>query len=103
MPLYLSGEAEIFELQKTIYNWHKITSKNANKDKKVYLYDLSKMNVMEFATLKPSRNYWRVYVKDLKIKRDDSKPFTFNYTLEMYGLAEEQEKKSFSFDDLSCD
>lgn len=101
LPMYLDGEAEIFELQKIIYNWHKLDANNINKDRKIYLYDLSKMNIVELATLKPSRNYWRVYIKDLKVKRDDSKPFQYNYTLEMLGLAEEQEKKKFSFKDAA--
>jgi uncharacterized repeat protein (TIGR02543 family) len=101
LPMYLDGEAEIFELQKTIYNWHKLDADKLNTERKVYLYDLSKMNIVELATLKPSRNYWRVYIKDLKVKRDDSKPFQYNYTLEMLGLAEEQEKKKFSFKDAA--
>ena len=69
LPMYLDGEAEIFELQKIIYNWHKLDANNINKDRKIYLYDLSKMNIVELATLKPSRNYWRVYIKDLKVKK----------------------------------
>ena len=94
-PQYLTGTKEIFELQKIIKNWSDgITSSGffrkgtnvINGERKVYLYDLSKMSVLQIAAGVASRNYWRVFIKDLKIRRDKSKPKTYNYTLEMIGV-----------------
>lgn len=101
-PLYLTGTKEIFELQKIIQNWAdgKVStgffrkgSSNVSK-RKIYLYDLSKMSVLQIASGTATRNYWRVFIKDLKIKRDKSKPKTYNYTLEMIGVEEEKERKT---------
>lgn len=94
-PLYLTGTKEIFELQKIIKNWSegvtvsgffRKTVEGIKSDRKVYLYDLSKMSVLQAVTGTASRNYWRVFINDLKIKRDKSKPKTYNYTLEMIGV-----------------
>jgi len=101
-PLYLTGTKEIFELQKIIQNWAdgKVStgffrkgSSNVSK-RKVYLYDLSKMSVLQIASGTATRNYWRVFIKELKIKRDKSKPKTYNYTLEMIGVEEEKKRKT---------
>ena len=61
----------------------------------MYLYDLSKMSVLQIASGTATRNYWRVFIKDLKIKRDKSKPKTYNYTLDMIGV-EEKKKRGIS-------
>ncbi len=107
-PQYLTGTKEIFELQKIIKNWSdgvtssgffRKTTNQIKGEKKVYLYDLSKMSVLQIATGVASRNYWRVFIKDLKIKRDKSKPKTYNYTLEMIGV-EDDKKKAAGL--LSC-
>ena len=52
------------------------------------------MSVLQIASGTATRNYWRVFIKDLKIKRDKSKPKTYNYTLEMIGVEEEKERKT---------
>ena len=111
-PKYLTGTKEIFELQKIIKNWAdgKVsggflgtgkTPKSVDGDRKVYLYDLSKMSVLQLATGTASRNYWRVFIKDLKIKRDKSKPKTYNYTLEMIGVEDEAPKVGGLFSGLA--
>ena len=101
-PLYLTGTKEIFELQKIIHNWadgkiakgfFRNTPDGKASKRKIYLYDLSKMSVLQIASGTATRNYWRVFIKDLKIKRDKSKPKTYNYTLEMIGVEEKEEKK----------
>ena len=102
-PLYLTGTKEIFTLQKIIQNWADgkalagffRQSLNNAGDRKVYLYDLSKMSVLQIASGTATRNYWRVFIKDLKIKRDKSKPKTYNYTLDMIGV-EEKKKRGIS-------
>ena len=83
IPGYLTGEQEIFKLRDLIEKYGEIE----NLDKKeVYLYDLSKMNLVQIATGNPvSGSWWRVQIKSLKIKRAKEKPFTYNYVLEMIG------------------
>ena len=101
-PLYLTGTKEIFELQKIIQNWAdgKVAKGFFRQEpgtvskRKIYLYDLSKMSVLQIASGTATRNYWRVFIKDLKIKRDKSKPKTYNYTLEMIGVEEKKERKT---------
>lgn len=92
MPKYLNGESEIFWLQKILNDYHQ--QDKLTDDIAIYLYDLSKMNVAELASLRPSKNWWRVFIKDFKIKRDDSKPNTFNYTLEMSALSDDKKKEA---------
>ena len=101
-PLYLTGTKEIFELQKIIQNWadgkvlqgfFRNDPGNTSK-RKIYLYDLSKMSVLQIASGTATRNYWRVFIKDLKIKRDKSKPKTYNYTLEMIGVEEKKDRNT---------
>jgi uncharacterized repeat protein (TIGR02543 family) len=96
MPKYLTGEKEIFELQKIIDEWGQIEKLSK---KKVYLYDLSKMSLIQITTGSPARNYWRVVIKNLKIKRSKDKPRTFNYTLEMTGIADKEKKLDPLFPD----
>jgi uncharacterized repeat protein (TIGR02543 family) len=91
LPKYLTGEKEIFHLQQILSDWGEIEKV---PKKKVYLYDLSKMSLIQLAQISgggaPSRNYWRVAIKQLRIRRDKSKPLTFNYTLEMTGFIDEK-------------
>lgn len=111
VPLYLTGTKEIFELQKIIKNWsdgkvstgffRKTVNDKIGSDRKVYLYDLSKMSVLQLATGVASRNYWRVFIKDLKIKRDKSKPKTYNYSLEMIAVDDDKKKANGFFGDVS--
>jgi uncharacterized repeat protein (TIGR02543 family) len=90
-PRYLTGEKEIFHLQELLDDWGKI---DKVPNKKVYLYDLSKMSLIQLAMIggggAPTRNYWRVAIKSLKIKRAKDRPFTFNYVLEMIGFLDEK-------------
>jgi uncharacterized repeat protein (TIGR02543 family) len=94
-PDYYTGEKEIFSLQKIIDDWGQI-EKLSNK--KVYLYDLSKMSMVQIVAGSPARNYWRVFIKDLKIKRAKDKPRTFSYTLEMIGVVDEKREFNDHFD-----
>ena len=108
-PQYLTGTKEIFELQKIIKNWadgkvstgfFRKKSSDVGSNRKVYLYDLSKMSVLQLATGVASRNYWRVFIKDLKIKRDKSKPKTYNYTLEMLAVEDDNKKGNGVFSNV---
>lgn len=90
-PQYLTGENEIWHLQKQLEEWHDAASFDANAEKKIYLYDLSKMSALELAAMSPSKNWWRVFVKNFQIKRSVSKPIYFYYTLELLALTEEKE------------
>lgn len=98
-PLYLNGEKEIWELQKVIEEWHDLGSDTDGTEKTIYLYDLSKTNIVDFALVSAgktptTRNYWRVVIKNLKIKRSSSKPNYYNYSLEMFGLTKEKTKQN---------
>ena len=59
------------------------------------------MSVLQLATGVASRNYWRVFIKDMKITRDMSKPKTYNYTLEMIGVEDDEKKAVGLFGDVS--
>ncbi len=95
-PLYLSGSKEIAELQKIIKNWadgKDSSEKGKLQNRKVYLYDLSRMSMPQVATGTATRNYWRIFIKDLKTKQDKSNPRAVTYTLEMTAV-EDSEKKA---------
>lgn len=104
-PMYLSGEKEIYTLQKKLAKWNAETVEEKD-ERRVYLYDLSKMSLLQRFTgvaadtvktmegvqgntsltaESATRNYWRVFIKELKIKRDKSRPMTYSYTLDMTG------------------
>lgn len=88
VPGYLTGEQEIFKLRDLLYKGGKL--KNL-EDKKVYLYDLSKMNAVQIAVKSGSKgSWWKVHITSLKIKRAKDKPFTYNYTLEMTAYYDEK-------------
>ena len=93
-PQYLTGTKEIFGLQETIRDWNKRESMAAGTERKVYLYDLSKMSVLQILAGTSSRNWWRVFIKDLKIKRDKANPMAYKYTLEMAAVEEETQTAS---------
>jgi uncharacterized repeat protein (TIGR02543 family) len=86
---YLTGEKEIFELQKLIHEWG-----NGDKidGKEIYIYDLSKMNWIQKLggsndnSHSPVRNYWRVLIKKFTIKRTKDKPLTYSYSIDMVGM-----------------
>lgn len=109
-PQYLTGTKEIFELQRIIKKWgdgevtagfFRNNSTSITGERKVYLYDLSKMSVLQIASGVASRNYWRVFIKDLKIRRDKSKPKTYNYTLEMIGVEDNTKQAQGLFSSIS--
>lgn len=105
-PLYLNGEKEIWELQKVIEEWHDLSSDTDGTEKTIYLYDLSKTNIIDFVKISSgktpaTRNYWQVFIKDLKIKRSSSKPNYYNYSLEMFGLVKEKTKQGTWFSSIS--
>lgn len=87
-PRYLTGEQEVFELEKLLSAWHAVGFDDDYKE--IYLYDLSKMSLMQIATGGATRNYWRVVIKDFKIKRDKGNPNTYNYTIQMLGLVSDK-------------
>lgn len=96
--LYLTGEKEIFYLQKLLEKWgdfSKIPTKT------VYLYDLSKSSALTTLTGVATKSYWRVFIKDLKIKRSKDKPFTYNYTLDMYAVNTEHNKFPAKFEQFA--
>lgn len=109
-PMYLSGEKEIYTLQKKLAKWNAETVEEKD-ERRVYLYDLSKMSLLQRFTgvaadtvktvegvqgntsltaESATRNYWRVFIKELKIKRDKSRPMTYSYTLDMTGVLDEE-------------
>jgi uncharacterized repeat protein (TIGR02543 family) len=98
VPHFMSGEKEIFELQKLISEWGE---GEKTQGKKIYLYDLSKMSALQyFGLTAPSRNYWRVVIKKLKISRSKDKPNTYNYSLDMVGI-EDKDRSLFKLFNIS--
>lgn len=100
LPSYLTGEQEVWELQKLIKESQDIKNKGTLK---VYLYDLSKMGggIQKGLNLLygiSTKNWWRVYIKDFKIKRDKSKPNTYNYSMELLGIEDDNHKRESFFD-----
>lgn len=86
-PEYLTGEKEIFRLKELFETWGD-TDYEYFASKKIYLYDLSKMNLLQIGAGSPTRNYWRVVNKGLNVKRAKDKPFTYNYELELVGVVD---------------
>jgi len=93
-PKYLTGEKEIYHLQEILEEWGTIEK---IPKKKVYLYDLSKMVAISDGG-SPSKNYWRVAIKNLKIRRAKDKPRTYLYTLEMIGFKDSKDVPELNFD-----
>ncbi len=96
--LYLTGEKEIFYLQKLLEKWGDFSK---IPTKAVYLYDLSKSSALTTLTGVATKSYWRVYIKDLKIKRSKDKPFTYNYTLDMFAVNTNHNKFPAKFDEFA--
>jgi uncharacterized repeat protein (TIGR02543 family) len=93
LPDYLTGEKEIFKLQELFEKWGNLNNPYF-ASKKIYLYDLSKMNILQIGAGSPTRNYWRIVNKGLKIKRAKDKPFTYNYELELIGVNDKFHEKT---------
>lgn len=97
LPGYLTGEQEIFALQSLIKKYGELDNL---ENKKVYLYDLSKMTLLDIAAATPvERAWWRVHIKDLQINRSKEKPYTYNYTLEMIAYKDSKPKGKSLFGD----
>lgn len=76
------GETEILYLWTNIIKY-KTKSNLSNKEYGnyvVYLYDLSKLTTNK---AEKGVGFWRVFINDFTYKRDKSKPYQYNYTLEM--------------------
>jgi hypothetical protein len=89
---WLSGEEEIYYLRDLLKKY-KTGAKNINK--KIMLYDLSKMNISqdfarEAAKKAVIKNYWQVFPGDFKIRRSNDKPFTYRYSFEFTGISPEE-------------
>ena len=82
---WMSGEDEIFYLRDLLLKYKTGTD---NLQKKVMLYDLSKIDRVggTTATKRATRNYWQVFLGDFKIRRASDRPFTFRYTIEFTGV-----------------
>jgi len=118
-PQYLTGTQEIFELQKLIKQWNdgkvntgsfsgwavgflkSLATTTYTTNRKVYLYDLSKMSLLQIAAGTASRNYWRVFIKELKIKRDKTNKIAYKYTLDMLAVEDSQKKAGGLFSDFA--
>lgn len=80
----LTGEEEIWKLQKLISDANDIKN-----DVTIYLYDLSKITPEKAGNKGgATKNYWKIKIKDFRIKRDKSKPFSYNYTLDIVSANE---------------
>ena len=118
-PQYLTGTQEIFELQKLIKKWNdgkkstgafsgwavgflkNLATEEDTTNRKVYLYDLSKMSLLQIAAGTASRNYWRVFIKELKIKRDKTNKIAYKYTLDMLAVEDTEKKAGGLFSDFA--
>ena len=118
-PQYLTGTQEIFELQKLIKKWNdgkkstgvfsgwavgflkNLATEDDATNRKVYLYDLSKMSLLQIAAGTASRNYWRVFIKELKIKRDKTNKIAYKYTLDMLAVEDTEKKAGGLFSDFA--
>ena len=87
LPDYLTGEKEIFRLQELLEKWGSVEYEHFTS-KKIYIYDLSKMNLLQIGAGSPARNYWRVINKGLDVSRAKDRPYTFVYKLELTGVVD---------------
>ena len=93
----LSGEDEILYLRDLLTKYKDIAE---NREKPVYLYDLSKTGKMG--------NSWQVAIGDFKIKRSNDRPFTYKYSIEFTGWKTEKNhavsdyNKSISVSDITA-
>jgi uncharacterized repeat protein (TIGR02543 family) len=96
LPAYYTGEKEIFELQRLFDEWGQLDN---IPDKKVYIYDLSKMTLPQIGLGSPAKNYWRIIEKNFKIRRTKDRPLAFSYDLEVIGVADKGHKPEAVFSD----
>jgi hypothetical protein len=82
---WMSGEQEIYYLRNLIEKYKK---GGKEKETKIMLYDLSKMNYLKGQASVDGteegaiKNYWRVFPGDFKIRRSSDRPFTYKYSIE---------------------
>lgn len=81
-PKYLSGEEEIFYLQKLLSKYSE-TAKTSNAE--LVLYDLSKNKIFH-ASSNYVKSCYTVYPTDFKIKRSKNNPMTYNYSIEFIAI-----------------
>lgn len=93
----LNGEQEIFYLRDML------EKANSDENAELRLYDLSKAEKSTDPKQNSNTSYisswWTVYVDQFRIKRDKSKPLTFNYQIEFTAIPE-QIKKSFQIETI---
>lgn len=81
----VNGEQEIDKITTLIRNYGK---KDKLKNKSVYLYKIGDSEINKF---------WRVLIKDFQVKKSKDKPMSYNYTLQMIGLSDnETQNKNIS-------
>jgi hypothetical protein len=93
---WLTGEEEIYRLRDLLARY-KTGAENIAKH--IMLYDLSKIYVSATGVRPEDRhktgfikNYWRVFPGDFKIRRSNDRPFTYKYTIEFTGIAQEADQ-----------
>lgn len=79
-PRYLTGEEEITAIKNFIEKWN--TVKEVKTGRKLFLYDLSKMSVIEASTGIATKNFWQVEIINFKQKRAKNRPLAYDYTIE---------------------
>jgi hypothetical protein len=78
---WMTGEQEIYYLRDLIHTYK--TGENRNKEIRIMLYDLSKMNLVMGQSMDSAiKNYWRVFPGDFKIRRSSDRPFAYKYSIE---------------------
>jgi hypothetical protein len=89
---WMSGEDEIFYLRDLLL---KYSTGKENLQKKVMLYDLSKIDRVggSNTTNRATKNYWQVFLGDFKIRRASDRPFTYRYSIELTGVDPKGPKK----------
>lgn len=94
-PMYMTGTQEIFHLQEVIHSW---SGDPYLKNKKIYLYSLSRMSVAEIGIRARGNpvNCLPVHIKSLKIVRNKSNPHAYRYTLDLIAYRDETLATSLS-------
>jgi len=85
--LWLTGEEEIYYLRDLLIK-HRSLDKligEKNKNRKIMIYDLSKLVARKNKNNNNIKNYWQALPGDLKIRRANDKPFVYKYTFEFTG------------------
>lgn len=89
----MTGEQEIFYLRDLLRKYGK---RENLKNKEIYLYSLNGGNVVRH-----NPKWWKIYVGQLDISRDKSKPFCYNYKFSATGDPEVVKKSKINFDFLA--